>query len=445
MRSNNDILEGSITKALLLFFFPILFGTFFQQLYNTVDAFIVGNFVGKEALAAVGGSTGTLINLLVGFITGVGGGATVVVAQHYGRRDYESVGKCISTSIFLAVLMGGIMMAVGLICGPYLLSLLNVPAEIYDLSLTYMRIYFLGMIPSMIYNMGAGVMRACGDSKRPLYFLIVSTFVNIIFDALFVIVFGLGVAGVAIATVMSQVVSCIMTVYTLNRNSGAGSFSLLHPSVDLAILTTIIVIGLPTGLQSVMYTVSNLFIQRTVNGFGTDTVASFAIFGKVDALFWMFSGSFGTAVLTVVGQNFGAGNIKRTKKTFWIGLMWDIIISALIAGLTYYFGSYMVNLFTDDANVIAISVDILRYLSPLWVTFAAVEVFSSGIRACGDSLTTMIITAICICGVRIAYISLFEFETILEALRCYPLTWSLASVVFTLYYLSGIWLKRCLK
>ena len=211
----SDMLQGSVVKPILLFFFPILFGSLFQQLYNTVDAMVVGNFVGKEALGAVGGATATFIELCVGFVLGLSSGATVVVAQYYGSHEVEGVRKGVSCAMFLAISLGIVMSAAGIFFAPTILRVLNVPAEIYPYSLTYMRIYLAGMIPLLIYNNGAGILRAIGDSKRPLYFLIASALTNIVLDLLFVVVFHMGVAGVGLATVLAQIVACALTLYTL--------------------------------------------------------------------------------------------------------------------------------------------------------------------------------------------------------------------------------------
>ncbi len=444
-KKKQDILNGPLYTQLLILFFPILFGTFFQQLYNTVDAIIVGNYVGKQALAAVGGTTGTLINLLVGFITGVGGGATVVVAQLYGKGDRDGVRKAVRSSMFLAVAMGFVVMVLGIVTAPLLLTWTNVPADIYDYSVQYMRIYFTGCIPLMIYNMGAGVLRAIGDSKRPLYFLIASTITNIILDTVFVKYWHMEVVGAALATVISILVAAVLTLFVLGRSEDCYHFVLKDISYEKNMLFNIIKIGIPTGLQSVMYTVTNILIQKSVNGFGTDSVAGFAALGKIDALFWMFSGALGTATMTVVGQNFGAGNIKRVKETVWKSVALFMAFSSIISALCYFFGDWMTALFTDDAEVIRIGYELTKFLAPCWLTFVFVEVFSSTIRACGDSLLPMLMTACGICVVRVVYILSKDFTNIIEIMYCYPISWLITDCLFLIYYFSGLWLKRCMK
>ena len=443
-KSRPDLLHGPIVRPILYFFFPILIGTFFQQLYNTVDAVVVGNFVGKEALGAVGGTTGTMINLLVGFVTGLSSGATVVVSQYYGSGDTKGVRRAVSSAMFLAVSLGALLTVGGIALTPTLLRMMNVPDSVFPLSVRYMQIFLAGMIPSMIYNNGAGGLRAVGDSRRPLYFLIISCFTNIVLDIVCVAYLGMGVEGAALATILSQAVSCVLTLCVLGRSYEAYRFRLKDLRFDRDILSRIVVIGLPTGIQSCLYSVSNLFIQRSVNGYGVDTMAAYTAFGKIDALFWTTSGAFGTSVLTFSGQNFGAGNIERVRKGFRVSLLLDLLISGVLAVFMYFGGPYLYPLFTSDPEVIRIGVEILRYLCPYWVTFIFVEVFSSGLRSCGDSLTTMLITAAGIAVFRIAWIILVPASSIFDTLRCYPLSWVITGALFLAYYLQGGWLKRSL-
>lgn len=445
MKKQLDMLNGNIAELILIFFFPILCGSLFQQLYNTVDAIVVGNFVGKEALAAVGGSTGTVINLLVGFVTGLASGATVVIAQYYGKQEEAGVQKGVYSSMFLAIVLGAILTVVGFILAPWILKILNVPEDILSLSTQYMRIYMIGMIPSLIYNNGAGILRAVGDSKRPLYFLIASCVTNIVLDILFVVVFQWGVAGVAIATTIAQVVSSYLTLHVLSKTTETYSFHLKKLSFDKDILIRIIEIGFPVGIQSCLYSVANLFIQSSINSYGTDTVAAWAAFGKIDALFWNTSGALGQAVLTFCGQNFGAGQVDRVKKGIHIGILIYIIGAAMISIVCYFGGDLLYHLFTQDATVIQIGLDVLRFTCPFWVTFCFVEILSSSIRACGDSFVPMVITALGIGAFRIGWIMFYPSNTLFDTIICYPISWVMTSILFILYYLQGGWLKKSLK
>ncbi len=440
-----NMLEGSVARPILLFFLPIILGSFFQQLYNTVDAIVVGNFVGKEALAAVGGSTGILINLLVGFVVGVSSGATVVIAQYFGSREDEGVHKGVDASMFIAVALGLFLMIVGIVLAPWMLELLNVPEDIFDYSLTYFQIYMIGMIPSLIYNNGAGILRAVGDSKRPLYFLIAACMTNIVLDLLFVVVFHLAVVGVAVATVLSQVVSCVLTMRVLSASEESYAFHLKSCKVDWSIVSRIVVIGLPVGIQSCLYSVANLFVQASINGYGTDTVAAYTAFGKIDAIFWNTSAALGQSVLTFCGQNFGAGKIDRVKKGIRTSTLIYIIGAGAISLFCFVGGEFIYRLFTPEEEVIQIGLSMLRYLCPLWITFAGVEILSSGIRACGDSIIPMIMTAVGIGAFRIIWIIFYPGTTIFDTLICYPISWVATSLLFLVYYLQGGWLKRSMK
>ena len=310
----NKIVTGVIWQQLLLFFFPILFGTFFQQLYNAADAVIVGRFVGKEALSAVGGGTGTLIQLLVGFFVGLSSGATVIISQYYGAKRAEMVGYAVHTSIAFSLVAGVGMMIVGITAAPWALRAMSTPEDILGPSTTYIRIYFLGVIGNLIYNMGAGILRAVGDSKRPLYFLIVSCLTNIVLDIVFVIGLHMGVAGAALATILSQALSAVLVLWVLMRTKDMHRLELRKIRFDGRMFHRIIRIGLPAGLQSVMYTSSNILIQSSVNALGTDTVAAWTAYSKIDSLFWMIVNAFGISITTFVGQNYGAGKMDRVHK-----------------------------------------------------------------------------------------------------------------------------------
>ncbi|MFR2445138.1 MAG: MATE family efflux transporter, partial [Thomasclavelia spiroformis] len=284
-----DLTTGVIWKQLLLFFFPILIGTFFQQLYNTVDTVIVGKYVGTNALAAVG-STGNLINLIVNFFIGLSSGATVVIAQFYGSNDDIKVSKAVHTSIAMSFICGVVMMIFGLLFSRQCLNMIGVPGDIINDATLYMKLYFLSMIPGVIYNIGAGILRAIGDSKTSLYYLIVCSGVNVFFDLLFVAYFKIGVAGAAIATVVAQFVCAFLVMRKLIRSKHSYQLRLKEIKIDTAILKRIIKIGIPAGIQSTMYSISNIVLQTSINAYGTNTIASWAAYVKIDALFWMVMG-----------------------------------------------------------------------------------------------------------------------------------------------------------
>ena len=440
----NRITEGSIFGQLLLFFFPILFGTFFQQLYNTADAMVVGRFVGKQALAAVGGSTSTLINLLVGFFVGLSSGATVVISQFYGARKADKVHWAVHTSIAFSVIGGIIFMIVGLVGSPWALEAMKTPEDVLGHAVVYIRIYFLGIIVNLVYNMGAGILRAVGDSRRPLYFLIASCFTNIILDVLLVAVLGMGVAGAALATITSQLLSAVLVVLALMKTDDMYKLEWKKVRIDQRMLQRIVRIGIPAGMQSVMYNISNVIIQAGVNTLGTDNVTAWATYGKVDGLYWMMINALGISATTFVGQNFGAGRLDRVRKGAGACMVIGVVLTASVGVVLYNGGHLLVELFTTDQQVQAISMDLLHFMVPTFITYIAIEILSGTLRGVGDAWMPLIITGIGVCAVRVLWIMfvLPHYHTIIGAAFCYPLTWSLTTVAFVIYYYFFSSLRR---
>ena len=432
----NAITHGVIWQQLLLYFFPLLFGTFFQQLYNTVDAVIVGRFVSKQALAAVGGSSSIMVNLFVGFFVGVSSGATVIISQYYGANDKRDVDKSVHTSIAMALAGGVIFSVLGFCLAPFFISIMKTPADTVADSIIYLRIYFCGMIPNLVYNVGSGILRAVGDSKRPLYVLIVSCIANIILDILFVLTFHMGVAGVAIATILCQLISAIMIVYIIMRTKDCYHLDVKRIRIDRTMLGKIIYIGLPSGLQSMMYTVSNLLIQTAVNGFDTDTVSAWAAYGKIDCVFWMIIGSLGIAVTTFTGQNFGAGFYKRVRSGLRQCFALSILFTMILSVLLLCFGSAVFSLFTTDANVMRLGTEMLHFFVPCFSTYLGIEMFSGVLRGMGDSIIPMIITLTGVCILRIVWIAVMVpiHHTLTTVMISYPLTWIITSILFLIYY-----------
>ncbi len=433
---NNGITEGVIWKQLLSFFFPLLFGTFFQQFYTTLDAVIVGQYVGKQALSAVGGSTAVMINLMVGLFVGVSSGATVTIAQFYGRKDAEGVEKAVHTATALAIAGGVIFTVIGLVGAPFALRLLKTPEDVMPHALVFMRIYFCGMTANLFYNMGAGILRAIGDSRRPLYFLIASCGLNILLDFLFVVAFRWGVAGVGVATLISQIFSAVMVGIILMRTNDCYKLTIKKIRFHPQMLGRIIRIGVPTGFQSLMYSVSNLMIQSNINGFGTDTVAAWTAYSKIDALFWMIMGSFGIATTTFVGQNFGAGKVDRVRKGVRECLFMSLAVTAFLSPILYFFAEPLLRLFTPDNAVIDIGIHILRFLVPLYLTYVSVEIFSGALRGMGSSFIPMILTMIGICGFRMLWVLLAVplWPGLNTVLFSFPIAWMSTSLLFIFYY-----------
>ena len=434
----NQIIEGVIWKQLLIFFFPIVLGTFFQQLYNTVDTVIVGRFVGKEALASVGGSAGQLVNLVVGFFTGLTSGAAVVVSQFWGAKDRKNIEKSIHTAYAFSIAAGLLITVLGMLLIPVFLRWMNTPEGLMPGSILYLRIYYGGILFTFIFNTGSSILRATGDSRRPLYYLIVCCILNIVLDILFVLLCGLGIAGVSIATVLSQAVSACLVTRALTRADKESGLRLRLQDLHFArgILRSQLYIGVPTGLQSTMYSISNIIIQATLNRFGTDTVAAWAAFWKLDTIYWMISSAFGIAVTTFVGQNYGALKYQRIKKSVWVCAGMQVVSSLVLSVVMVVFRAPLLGIFTTDRQVLEIGFMMILILTPFYAVFTPVEVLSGALRGIGDVMIPTVITICGVCVLRIIWVMTavpvrHEVSTIMVG---YPVTWLLSGIAFIVYY-----------
>ncbi|WP_330623033.1 MATE family efflux transporter [Butyrivibrio sp.] len=441
---NNKIIEGSIWKNMLGYFWALLLGAFFQQFYNTVDAIIVGKAVGSDALAAVGGSAAMVVNLFVGFFMGLSSGATVVIAQFYGAGRKDEVNKAVHTAIAMSIAGGALITIIGIWMSSWIIHAMKTPTEVIEASTIYLRIYFIGMIANLVYNMGAGILRAIGDSKRPLYVLIVSCFVNIFLDIFFVIWMGLGkmginqgVMGVAIATVICQVISAVIVVIILMRSDDSYKLILREIRMDTGMLSRIIRIGFPAGVQTTMYTLSNILIQASINEFGKDATAAWAAYGKIDVLFWMTIGSLGTAVTTFAGQNYGAGKYDRVRSSARQAFIIAASITIPLSTVLYFWGEGFLYIFVNDSNVIQIGIQMIKFLAPFYCLYIGVEVFSGVLRGMGSALLPMLITLSGICLLRVTWIlTVFPLHRTIETVEMsYPITWGTTTVLFLIYYL----------
>lgn len=441
-RGQVDATEGIIWKQLLALFFPLWFGTFFQQLYNTVDTVVVGRFVGKAALAAVG-CTGTVVSLTVGIFNGIASGAVVVIAQQYGARRPERVRRGVHTAMLLGVILGAVFMVTGFLAAPYVLRAMGTTADTLAEALLYLRVYFLGMIPNVVYNMGTGVLRAIGDSRRPLYFLMAASLCNIVLDLVLVLGFQMGVLGVGLATVASQLLSAVLVVLSLMRSDGQ-SYQLFPRQICLEgkSLNAILRLGVPAALQSVMYSLSNIVIQAAINSFGTDTVAAWTAYGKMDVLYWMSISSMGLAITTFAGQNFGAGRIDRLKQgvrvSLWMSAGFAIVLSAVMT----VFARPILGIFTPDGDVLRIGVEMVRFLTPCYITYVPVELLAGAIRGAGKSLATTLISVFGVCVLRLLWLlTVVPFHSTIPMVELsYPITWTVTSTALAIYYCRGRWL-----
>ncbi len=438
-----NITEGVIWKQLLSFFFPILLGTFFQQMYNTVDTIIVGRFVGTRALAAVG-STAALISLINGFFIGLSSGATVLLSQFYGANDRKGVRNSIQTGIGLSLILGILITVLGLTLGQQILRLSNVPDSCFDDAVLYTKIYFSGAVASMAYNMGAGILRAMGDSKRPTFFLIITCFLNIAADLLFVVVLKLGVAGAALATVCSQIISAVLVVAVLYRLPEDMAFRFRNIRMDWQLLKRILYVGIPAGLQLVTFDLANVLIQSGINSFGDVTVAAWTAYIKTDALTWMISGAFGVSITTFVGQNFGAQKYDRIRKSVWVCMGMSITLVGALSALVICFRHFILGIYTTDPDVIALGAYVMLWTVPFNFIFMPVEVFAGTMRGTGYSLMPTVITCVCVCVFRVVWIftMVARFHTVEMLALCYPLSWVICAVVFYIAYRRGNWLTK---
>lgn len=434
---NNRIISGVIWRQLLFFFFPIVVGTLFQQLYNTVDAVIVGRFVGKEALASVGGSAAMVCSLVLGFFTGLSAGATVIISQFYGAGDSKNLHKSLHTAYALCIVLAAVLMAGGWAITPGLLKLMNTPAEIVADSTRYLRIYFLGILGLLIYNMGSAIMRAIGDSRRPLYYLIICCAANIVLDIVLVVGFEMGVMGAAVATAIAQGVSAVLVTRALMFSYEGLKLELRQIRLDLPKLRVQLRVGMPSGLQAAMYGVSNMVIQAAINGFGTDTVAAWAAYGKLDAVFWAVCGAFGVAITTFTGQNYGAGKLERVFKSVNVCLMMGFAACGALIVLLIAFCRPLFGIFCDDPAVVDIGVYMLTTMMPSYILFVFIEVYSGALRGLSDVLVPTIITMGGVLLIRIPMMVfvLPLFPNLLTILMSYPISWAVTVALFVPYYL----------
>ena len=436
MDEKNQITEGVIWKQLLIFFFPIVIGTFFQQIYNTADSIVVGRFVGKEALAAVGGSVNQIVNLVVEVFVGLTSGASVIVAQFYGAKDKKNLNKTLHTSYAFGIVTGFVVAVVGLLVTNTVLELMKTPQELMADSRLYLHIYFCGMIFNIIYNMGASILRAVGDSRRPLYVLMVTCGLNIVLDILLVVIFRLGVMGVAIATVSCQGISSILVTAMLMKEHPLFQLKLREIRFYRVSLNSVLRIGIPAALEATMYTIANLIIQVFVNELGTDTVAAWGTFAKIDAVYWMVVNAFGISITTFVGQNYGAGKVKRMRKSVGICLGMSYAGAILVSGALYALAGPLYRLFTTDENVVRIGVDMMHFLLPSYFMYVVIGILSGALRGAGRVLVPMLLTCGGVCLIRIVWMfGVFPGHPGINTIMLsYPVSWGNTAVLFIIYY-----------
>ena len=440
----NDLTSGSVWKKLLVFFIPIAAGTLIQQLYNAVDGLIVGRFVGTNALAAVGGSSAQIINVLVGFFVAMTAGASVVIGQIFGAGRKEDLDRAIGNAVTALGLFGLVLTAFGLIASPALLRLLNTPEETMEGAVLYLRIYFLGVTFVMILNMESSILRALGDSFHPFLYMVAGCLLNIALDFVFVVFFHWGIAGVAIATVAAQVLNTALLTWQLMRGTDEYRLSVRNLRLKGVYLINMLRLGVPSGLQSSMYSISNMIIQVGVNSLGTVVVASWAMSGKTDGIYWAVSNAMGAAITNFIAQNHGAGRTDRVKQCVKQGLIMDFLVTVGISALLMIFAIPMLRILTPDEAVIQTTYQIMSYFVPYYFTWVLVEVLSAVLRGVGDAVAPVAIIGTGICLFRIIWIATVfaHFGTLFVLCLSYTVSWVITSVALVIYYKKGKWMTR---
>ena len=438
-----DLTKGPIGKQILQFTVPLLLGNIFQQFYNAADTVIVGKFVGREALAAVG-SSGALINLLVSILMGVAVGAGVVVSRYYGAKQYTEMRATIHTTIAFGLISGAAMSVLGVAITPVILRWMQTPESVMASSVLYFRIYFAGVLTTVMYNVGSGIYRALGDSKRPLYFLIISTIINIILDLLFVAVFHMGIGGAAIATVVAQGLSMVLVFYKMMREDTVYRVSWREIRIHKRFLRQIIAIGLPSGIQNGIVSLSNVVVQSNINSFGDIAMAGCGAYNKLDGFALLPAGSFSLALSTFVSQNIGAEQYDRAKKGAAFGLIAAMVISELAGVLIYFTAPQLVGFFNDDPEVIRYGVLMARNIVFAYALVAYSNAMAGVLRGAGLSRVPMFVMVGCWCVLLVIWIQIMVplTQDIRVVFWSYPITWAVSVTILTIYFFKVDWLHK---
>ncbi|WP_036730420.1 MATE family efflux transporter [Peptoniphilus mikwangii] len=437
---NVNFTEGSIASGIIYFAIPLLLSNFLQQLYNTADLMIVGNFAGKGPMASVG-ATGPVANLLIGLFLGLTTGASVIVSQFYGMGNRKKLHSCIHTSYAVAI-VGGIVLSVsGYFLSSIILSNLNTPREIMDDSIRYMRIFFLGVTPLLIYNMGAGILRSTGDSRRPFNFLCISAIVNIILDVVFVVYFKLSVVGAGWATFISQVVSAILVTYNLMVSDRIFKLNPKYVKFYRDTIGKILKIGIPIGVQSSVISLSNVLIQSKINTFGANAIAGISAESRIDGFIFMALQAVSLSATTFAGQNFGAGRFDRIKKGIKTAMLLMVGTALFLSAISIIFAKILISVFNSDPEVINYGSECLYYIASTCFIFGISEVFGGFVRGAGKAIVPMAISIVSMCGLRMVwiYVALGTWNNIEIIYLSYPISWIVTCILNGLYYFFGKW------
>ena len=433
-----DLCEGSVIKKLLLFSLPLMASSVLQLFFNAADVIVVGRFAGDNSLAAVG-SNGSIINLLTNVFMGMSIGANVLVARYFAAKQNDDVKKVVHTSITVSVICGVVLAVLGFFAAEQLLIWMQSPPEVIKLAALYLRIYFLGMPAVMLYNFGAAILRGVGDTKRPLYYLTFAGVVNVVLNFIFVVYFHMDVAGVALATIISQTVSAFLVIRCLTKEESAIRLEKQYLGVDKGVLVRILQIGLPAGVQGSLFSLSNVVIQSSVNSFGATIVAGNSAAQNIEGFVYVAMNAYAQAIVAFVSQNYGAGKYERINKVVVTTLLCVIVTGFLLGNGAYWLGEALLGLYTDSAVVIAAGMKRLSIISVAYALCGLMDCMVGAIRGLGYSVMPMIVSLLGACAFRIAWISVFfqieQFHTIDTVYFAYPISWTLTLTVHVICFI----------
>lgn len=435
--------NGVIWKEIILFSIPLLIGNLFQQLYNTVDSLVVGNYVGENALAAVGASN-PLSNLIIGFFMGISAGAGILVSRYFGARKETDLSETIHTFLSFAFIAGIFLTFFGLFMSPILLQWLGTPVEIFNEASVYLRIYFLGVLGLVIYNAGSGILSAIGDSKHPLIYLIVASVINVVLDLVFVIVFKMGIEGVAYATLIAQVVSAILVIHHLMRVEDLYKVQFDKLRINMTKLSEIVRLGVPSAIQSTVVSFSNVMVQSYINGFGASAVAGFTAADKFNAIMGLPTNTFSLTITTFTGQNLGANRKDRVKEGIKVTMFMTIVVLVLLGIPTFLAAPQLISIFSKEANVIEYGVRMLRIMLPFYPILAVTFILSGALRGAGSTLVPMVIMVFSFTVLRqvFLFVGMKISYSIDWVYWSYSVTWFASGVLSLLYYRYTDWLSK---
>lgn len=438
----NLMTEGNIWRKIIFFSIPMILGNLLQQMYNAVDSVIVGNYVGSNALAAVGSST-SIINLLIAFSMGASAGAGVVVSQFIGAGNKKGVRISVHTAIAIAIILGMILTAAGIIFTPTILKWMRTPEEVMRESVVYLRLYSAGLLFSVVYNMAAGILNAVGDSKRPLIYLGSASFLNIVLDIILINWMKMGIAGAAIATNISQILSCILILVFLSKVPENYQLKFREIKIYKKMAGRIIKIGLPTAIQNTVISFSNILVQSSVNTFGAKAMAGFGAYLKLDGFNILPILSFSMAVTTFTGQNYGAGKTDRLKKGMWVVVIMGVVYTLALGAIILMFSDFFMGIFTQDKEVMYYGIKAMKYFCPFYFLLSIMHGLGGTIRGTGKTVPPMVILLISLCLFRIVWIQFIvpKFNTIDIIYLLYPVSWFVGMVLMVLYAWKGSWRK----